>query len=53
MKGSGSHLSPYSWDKDHVQLEASGGGKLSYVDTPEEETKGALLCMHTAWAQSQ
>ena len=43
MKGSGSHSSPYSWDEGHVQLETSGGSHSSYVDAPEEETKGARV----------
>ena len=43
MKGSGSCSSPYSWDEDRVQLEASGGSHSSYVDAPEEETKGAQV----------
>ena len=43
MKGSGSHFSPYSWDKDHVQLEASEDSHSSYVDAPEEEAKGAQV----------
>ena len=43
MKGSRSCLSPYSWDKGHVQLETSGGSCSSYVDAPEEETKGVWM----------
>ena len=43
MKGSGSCSSPYSWDEGCVQLETSGGGRLSYVDALEEETKGARV----------
>ena len=43
MKGSGSRLSPYSWDEGRVQLETLGGSHSSYVDAPEEETKGAQV----------
>ena len=46
MKGSGSHSSPYSWDEGRVQLETSGGSHSSYVDAPEEETKGAWVPQH-------
>ena len=46
MKGSGSRLSPYSWDEGRVQLETLGGSHLSYVDAPEEETKGARVPQH-------
>ena len=43
MKGSGSCLLPYSWDEDCIQLEASGGSRLSYMDAPEEEAKGVRV----------
>ena len=43
MRGSGSCSSPYSWDEGCVQLEASGGSRLSYVDAPEEEVKGTQV----------
>ena len=46
IKGSGSCLSSYSWDKDCVQLEASGGSRSSYVGAPEEEIKGAQVPPH-------
>ena len=47
MKGSGSHLSRYSFDEDHIQLEASGGSRLLYVNAPKEEPKGVQVpqCM--------
>ena len=34
---------PYSWDVDHIQLEASGGSCSSYMDAPKEGAKGVWV----------